>query len=104
MIIRGEIGFDGLLMSDDVSMHALSGDFDTRAAAILAAGCDVVLHCNGVMAEMRAVAAATPALAGKALERAGQALAGVGRRDDLNEAAARAEFATYFGETALAGA
>ena len=48
-IIRGEIGFDGLLMSDDTSMKALSGDFPDKAAAILAAGCDIVLHCNGVM-------------------------------------------------------
>ena len=52
-IIRGEIGFDGLLMSDDTSMKALSGDFPSKAAAILAAGCDIVLHCNGVMEEMR---------------------------------------------------
>ena len=52
-IIRGEIGFDGLLISDDTSMKALSGDFPTKPAAILAAGCDIVLHCNGVMEEMR---------------------------------------------------
>ena len=54
-IIRESIGFDGLLMSDDRSMQALSGDFKQRAKDSLSAGCDVVLHCNGDMAEMRAV-------------------------------------------------
>jgi beta-N-acetylhexosaminidase len=58
-IMRGEIGFDGLLMSDDTSMKALSGDFPEKAAAILAAGCDMVLHCNGVMEEMAGIAAGT---------------------------------------------
>ena len=58
-IIRGEIGFDGWLMSDDLSMKALSGSFEDRARASLDAGCDVVLHCNGDMAEMQAVASAT---------------------------------------------
>jgi beta-N-acetylhexosaminidase len=55
-IIRGELGFDGLVMSDDLSMAALSGPFEDRAVKSLAAGCDVVLHCNGDMAEMVAVA------------------------------------------------
>jgi beta-N-acetylhexosaminidase len=56
-IIRESIGFDGLLMSDDLSMKALSGDFKQRAKDSLSAGCDVVLHCNGDMAEMKAVMA-----------------------------------------------
>ncbi|HWU00592.1 MAG TPA: beta-N-acetylhexosaminidase, partial [Terriglobales bacterium] len=56
-VIRGEIGFDGLLLTDDLSMKALKGSFTERAAGSLAAGCDVVLHCNGDMAEMRQVAA-----------------------------------------------
>jgi beta-N-acetylhexosaminidase len=56
--IRRAIGFDGLLLSDDLSMRALSGDLGTRAAAALAAGCDVILHCNGERAEMEAVAGA----------------------------------------------
>lgn len=72
-VIRGEIGFDGLLMTDDLSMHALSGDFRDRAKASFAAGCDVVLHCNGVMDEMLPVCEATPILSGKALERANAA-------------------------------
>ena len=53
-VIRGTIGFDGLLMSDDVSMNALSGTLAERSRAALAAGCDVVLHCNGKLDEMRA--------------------------------------------------
>lgn len=95
-IIRGEIGFDGLLMSDDVSMSALSGDYGTRAEAILAAGCDVVLHCNGVMDEMRAVAQRTPELTGKAKARADTALAMRRGRDDVDEDVARAEFESLF--------
>jgi len=94
-IIRGEIGFDGLLMSDDVSMHALSGDFGDRVDAILAAGCDVVLHCNGVMDEMLAVAKRTPELSGKALERAEAALLGLTAGDSADEASIRAEFAEH---------
>src|SRR6195952_3391309 len=74
-VIRGVIGFQGLLMSDDVSMNALAGSIAERTRAIVTAGCDMVLHCNGKLDEMQAVAAETPELAGKALERAGQALA-----------------------------
>jgi beta-N-acetylhexosaminidase len=74
-IIRGAIGFDGLLMTDDLSMKALSGGFRDRAEAAIAAGCDVALHCNGVLDEMRAVAEGAPALAGPALRRAEAALA-----------------------------
>jgi len=55
-IIRGRIGFDGWLMSDDIGMHALTGGFDERTRGVLAAGCDVALHCSGDMAEMVAVA------------------------------------------------
>ena len=74
-VIRGFIGFQGLLMSDDIAMGALSGTPAERTQAALAAGCDVVLHCNGKLAEMRAVAAHAPKLAGKALKRANAALA-----------------------------
>ncbi|WP_144377398.1 beta-N-acetylhexosaminidase [Mesorhizobium amorphae] len=95
-IIRGEIGFDGLLVSDDTSMKALSGDFQTKAASILAAGVDLVLHCNGVMEEMMAVASRAKPLEGKALERANRALASVKGHDDNDEAELRAEFADYF--------
>ncbi|MEX0346494.1 MAG: beta-N-acetylhexosaminidase [Rhizobiaceae bacterium] len=91
-IIRGEIGFEGLLMSDDVSMKALSGDFASRTDAIFSAGCDVVLHCNGVMEEMRAVASATPALKGSAAERAERAMNSRTAQDETKEAAIRSEF------------
>ncbi len=74
-IIRGHIGFDGLLMSDDLSMKALSGDFGDRARAVFAAGVDLALHCNGDWAETEPVAMAAPVLAGKSLERAERALA-----------------------------
>ncbi|MDR7032785.1 beta-N-acetylhexosaminidase [Mesorhizobium sp. BE184] len=95
-IIRGEIGFDGLLVSDDTSMKALSGDFQTKAAAILAAGVDIVLHCNGDMDEMRAVASRAKPLEGKALERARRALSSVRGADRKDETELRAEFADYF--------
>jgi beta-N-acetylhexosaminidase len=73
-VIRGHIGYDGLVMSDDISMQALSGSLRERAEAALAAGCDVVLHCNGAMDEMTAVAEAAPSLQGGALRRAAAAL------------------------------
>ncbi|CAN7634726.1 beta-N-acetylhexosaminidase [Mesorhizobium amorphae] len=95
-IIRGDIGFDGLLMSDDTSMKALSGDFPTKAAAILAAGCDLVLHCNGVFEEMSGIASRTTGLQGKSLARAERALTYIKDRDAAEETAIRAEFATYF--------
>lgn len=73
-IIRGAIGFDGLLMSDDLSMKALSGSFSTRTEALFAAGVDMALHCNGDLAEAVPVAEACPQLDGRAAERAGKAL------------------------------
>jgi beta-N-acetylhexosaminidase len=69
-IIRGEIGFDGLLFSDDLSMKALGGPFSVRTAAAFAAGVDIALHCNGDLEEGRPVAAASPALEGRSLARA----------------------------------
>ena len=65
-IIRGELGFEGLLMSDDIGMKALSGSFGQRAKACLDAGCDVVLHCSGDMDEMRDVASVLPTLSERA--------------------------------------
>jgi beta-N-acetylhexosaminidase len=73
-VIRGFIGFQGLLMSDDVSMGALSGSLAERSRAAFVAGCDMVLHCNGAMAEMCEVAAASPRLDGDAAIRADAAL------------------------------
>jgi beta-N-acetylhexosaminidase len=85
------IGFQGLLMSDDVSMNALSGSIAERTAAIFSAGCDVVLHCNGKLEEMREVAAETPELSGKALERAKFALASRRAPEPFDRMAARSE-------------
>ncbi len=73
-VIRGEIGFDGLLMSDDLSMKALDGPLNARAKAALFAGCDVVLHCNGDMVEMTDVAKEAGTLEGASLRRADHAL------------------------------
>ena len=67
--IRGAIGFDGLLLSDDLSMQALAGGIAERAVAALAAGCDVALHCNGVLAEMQALATAVDRLTDRAVGR-----------------------------------
>jgi beta-N-acetylhexosaminidase len=72
-VIRGEIGFDGVLVSDDLCMGALTGGPDERAAGALAAGCDVALHCNGRMREMVRVAAAVPPLSEAALARLARA-------------------------------
>ena len=71
--IRGAIGFAGPLLTDDLSMNALAGTIGERAAAAIAAGCDVALHCNGRMDEMVAVAGAVPVLGERALERIAQA-------------------------------
>jgi beta-N-acetylhexosaminidase len=73
-IIRSRIDFDGFLMSDDIGMEALSGGFEERAAATVAAGCDVTLHCSGEMDEMIAVAAAVPSMSNDAEERLRQAM------------------------------
>ena len=74
-VIRGAIGFDGVLVSDDLSMSALGGGVGERARAALAAGCDVVLHCNGVRAEMEAVVACAAPLDDAAQARLGRAAA-----------------------------
>jgi beta-N-acetylhexosaminidase len=74
-IIRGRIGFDGFLMSDDIGMEALEGDFGSRAAGVVAAGCDVALHCSGKMDEMIAVAAAVPAISPEGEARLSRAMA-----------------------------
>ena len=90
-VIRGAIGFQGLLMSDDVSMNALAGSIAERTRAIVNAGCDMVLHCNGKLDEMRDVARETPELTGEALQRAKRALASRKQPEPLDRQAARAE-------------
>src|SRR6201747_1568353 len=90
-VIRRKIGFQGLLMSDDVSMNALAGTIAERTRAIVNAGCDMVLHCNGKLDEMRDVASETPELTGEALARANRALASRKPPMPLDRRAARAE-------------
>lgn len=92
-VIRGWIGFHGLLMSDDISMQALSGPIGERTRAAIAAGCDLVLHCNGKLAEMQAVAGAVPQLAGDAAARAEAALQRRQVPDRSDMAELRAELA-----------
>lgn len=103
-VIRGVIGFQGLLMSDDVSMDALAGSIADRTRAIFAAGCDVVLHCNGKLDEMREVAKETPELSGKALERARTALASRKAPQAFDRTAARAELDALVERAGTAGA
>ena len=90
-VIRGVIGFQGLLMSDDVSMNALAGSIAERTRAIVNAGCDMVLHCNGKLDEMQDVARETPELADEALDRAKRALASRSEPEPFDRQAARAE-------------
>jgi beta-N-acetylhexosaminidase len=87
-IIREGIGFDGLLMCDDIGMNALSGPMEERAAAVLAAGCDVVLHCSGDLKQMEAVAAVSPLLGGPAARRFEAALARLAPPQSFDEARA----------------
>ncbi|MBA4274280.1 MAG: beta-N-acetylhexosaminidase [Alphaproteobacteria bacterium] len=84
-LIRKDIGFDGVLMSDDVSMKALKGDMASLANAIWDAGCDIVLHCNGNMDEMQAIANVSRPLEGKALERCERAFGFAKLRPDTPE-------------------
>lgn len=90
-IIRGEIGFDGLLMSDDIAMEALAGSLAERARAVVAAGCDVALHCSGVLAESEQVASAAGDMKAAASERLAKAMtrAGRGLAEDFGALAAK---------------
>ena len=95
-IVRGHIGYDGLVMTDDLSMKALSGTFAQKTRAAFRAGADMALHCNGDIGESRQVAAEAPLLGGKRLRRAEAALARAGHMPeplDNIEAAARLDLA-----------
>src|SRR5690606_15700406 len=96
-VIRGAIGFDGLLMSDDIGMQALGGSVVDRALRAQTAGCDLILHCNGDLDERRALAAALPPMGAEAERRAGAALSR--RRAPLNVdiPACEAELAALMG-------
>jgi beta-N-acetylhexosaminidase len=91
-IIRGHIGFGGVLVSDDISMEALKGDLASRARTCLAAGCDAVLHCTGALAEMRAVAAAAVPVSAAASERVQRGRALLPSRTPLDRAAVLRRF------------
>jgi len=103
-VIRGVIGFQGLLMSDDVSMNALAGSIAERTRAIVTAGCDMVLHCNGKLDEMQEVARETPELSGKALERATRALASRRQPQPFDRQAARAQLDALIDRAGMMGA
>lgn len=97
-IIRGSIGFEGLLLTDDLCMGALAGTPGERAAASLAAGCDVALHCNGVLAEMVDAAAACPALGAQARQRLARAEAMRPPPQPFDADAAKGRLAALMGE------
>ena len=101
-IMRGAIGFDGLLMSDDLSMKALSGPFEARAAAIFDAGLDIALHCNGDLEEARAVASVAPPLEATSARRAAAALAAIHPPEPLDLDRARADHAAIMTRLKLA--
>ncbi len=88
-IIRRELGFEGLLVSDDLSMQALSGSLAERARAALAAGCDLALHCNGQMEEMAELALAVGPMSASAQARFEQGLRGLGPAETLSAEARR---------------
>ena len=104
-IIRGDIGFDGVLISDDISMGALAGGLGERTRRALDAGCDLALHCTGVLAEMEEVAEAAPPLSPQAQARIarGEALRVASRRK-FDRPTAEARFAELLGQTASTGA
>jgi beta-N-acetylhexosaminidase len=100
-IIRGVIGFEGLLMTDDLSMKALDGSLRARAERSIGAGCDMVMHCNGRLAEMIDLAHAVPALDGAARQRADAALAVRGPAGAVDPAEALARMEACFAKAGL---
>lgn len=96
-IIRGDIGFDGLLMSDDLSMKAIVGPMRERAGAVLKAGSDVALHCNGDLQEMRAAAEGVCELAGQAKARFARAFAVTRESEGFDRDAALRQLASLMG-------
>jgi beta-N-acetylhexosaminidase len=99
-VIRGEIGFDGLLMCDDLGMGALTGTMQERARAVLDAGCDLVLHCSGNFGEMEAIASVTPELSGEPARRFEAARALLRNASPFDEAFAESLIAEVLGEMA----
>lgn len=96
-VIRDDIGFDGLIMTDDLSMQALSGTVAERATASIKAGCDIILHCNGDGAEMQAVARAAGDMTPAAMTRANRAMTQRKNPDDIDISGLEAELAALIG-------
>lgn len=103
-VIRKEIGFDGLLMTDDLSMKALKGDFAKLAHDSIAAGCDVVLHCNGQMEEMRTIASAVTELSAVAATRVERAASILRRNEPFDALVAQKRMAQFLAEATKATA
>ena len=101
-VIRGASGFDGLLLCDDLSMAALTGTRAERAQAALAAGCDIVLHCNGSASEMAEIVAVAPPLTDRAAQRLAAAKARLKAAPALDGAAMLAELSQLIGRSANA--
>src|SRR5216684_2624681 len=99
-VVRGEIGFDGVLVSDDLSMRALGGRFADRAAGALAAGCDIVLHCNGDMTEMAQIAGAAARLTPAARRRVDRAEARRGAAQPIDRETLAARFGALIARAA----
>lgn len=99
-VIRGEIGFEGFLVSDDLSMKALSGTMGSRTTDAMNAGCDAVLHCNGEMAEMIAVAETAPQLSDTSLQRFDASEAARAGRTAIDAASACQQLDTLLQEAA----
>ncbi|MGY6696061.1 MAG: beta-N-acetylhexosaminidase [Roseinatronobacter sp.] len=91
-LIRDKIGFNGVLMTDDISMQALQGPVRTRAEAALAAGCDLVLHCNGQLAEMEELAECCPSLSVSARARSARAFQFLASPQEMEQEALEEEF------------
>lgn len=99
-LIREEIGFDGLLMTDDLSMKALKGDFAQLTRDALHAGCDVILHCNGKMDEMQAIASTVTELSGEAAARAERAGKWLSRNEPFDVDVAQNRLQEFLAEAA----
>ncbi len=103
-IIRGEIGFDGIVLSDDLSMGALTGPYDERARIALAAGCDLMLHCNGKLEEMVPAAAGCADLSATAERRLARSLGALGAPEPFDAEAAKEELARMLAPVSGGGA
>ena len=97
-IIRKQIGFNGLLMTDDISMEALSGPLDLRARRALSAGCDIILHCNGQMDQMQLLADNSDGMGEASQMRVARALAQRPEVQPVDIQQVKAEFDTLLGE------